>query len=67
MTAAIEGLTDEENSAARVGGLMAKQIDRKAECVEDCSTVVAEADVVDRVRGGAVVHVVLSGTARGEA
>jgi hypothetical protein len=66
MAAAVEGLADEENGAAIFGGLVAEEVDGEAEAVEDRGAVVAEAEVVDGERRGAVVEVVLTRAAGGE-
>jgi hypothetical protein len=66
MAASIEGLADEKDGAAVLGWLVAEEVDRKAEGVEDGGAVVAEAEVVNSERGGAVFEMVLAGAARGE-
>jgi len=48
-----------------LGGLVAEEVDGEAEGVEDGGSVVAEAEVVDSERGGAVFEVVLAGAAGG--
>ena len=66
MTAAVEGLADEEDGAAVARRLRPQQIDGEAEGVEDGGALISEAQVVDGAGCDAVLHVVLTGAFGGE-
>ncbi len=67
MAPSVEGFADKEDGAAVLAWLVPEEVDGEAEGVEDGGAVVAEAEVVDGERGGAVVEVMLAGAAGGEA
>jgi hypothetical protein len=67
VAASVEGLADEEDGAAILGWLIAEEVDGEADGVEDGGAVVAEAEIVDGQRGGAVFEMMLAGAARSEA